>query len=339
MTRIHKTSEGDLVAAFARMIKAKKTRTPGVVIGIGDDTAVVRPPEGRDLLLTTDVQIEGRHFERKWFTGLQLGWRLAAVNLSDIAAMGGKPLYGVLSLALPDDVDTDYVGAIERGVRDHLASHGAAIVGGNISGIEDTIVCELALVGSCERGKAWKRTCRPGRDAIVVVGNLGEARAGLDICLARKRVKRFTNLARAFKKPKPRLDAAAHLAGEKAVHGAIDVSDGFSTDLLRLCVGGGAGCEVELRKLPLSKSLHVYCNHRGKVPLEWALHGGEDYALILSIDARRAQALAADIERSLGVAARVVGRFTGRKGRYDLLGERGLRMPIRPRGWDHLRRR
>lgn len=336
MTKLRTTRESDLINVFARMIDAKKTDTSGIVVGVGDDTAVVRPPAGRDLLLTNDVQVEGRHFERSWLSGAELGWRLAAVNLSDIAAMGGKPLYGVMSLTLPLDLDIRFVKGIERGVRDHLARHGAAIVGGNVSGTDDAIVCELTLVGSCARGRAWRRRCRPGRDAVVVVGTLGDARAGLDICRTKTGTKRFGALLRSYRKPKPKLDVAAHLAASRMVSGAIDVSDGFATDLIRLCEGGGAGCEIDSRELPLSKSLHLYCNANGKVPIEWALHGGEDYALILSIDAGKADRVAAGITRSLRVPARVVGRFTRHKGRYVLLGEHGSRTPIRPGGWDHL---
>jgi thiamine-monophosphate kinase len=334
--KVKKTTERELLQSFDRIIAGRKTRTPGLVTGIGDDAAVLRPLPNQDLLVTTDVLVEGRHFERKWLTGLQLGWRLAAVNLSDIAAMGGTPRYALLSFAIPPAVETAYIEDVERGARDHLAHHRATVVGGNVSGIDGPLVCELTLIGACEKDKAWKRAGRPGKDAVVVVGRFGEARAGLDLLARRSRAKRFARLIRAYKRPKPLLDAVRLLAGEPALHGAIDVSDGFSTDVIHMCEAGGAGCEIDMRRFPLSKPLQSYCIAYGKVALEMALHGGEDYGLILAVDARKADDVATRIQRSLKLPARVVGRFTDRPGSYYLLGARGRRIPLRPQGWDHL---
>jgi thiamine-monophosphate kinase len=230
MPRKQKTSEKELLIEFARMIAAKKTFTKGIVVGTGDDTAVLRPDPNEDVLVTTDILVENRHFKRTWFTGYELGWRLAAVNLSDIASMGGRPLYGILSLAIPEGLAIDYVREIERGVRDHLARYQAAIVGGNVSGIETTLVCDLTLIGACGKGKAWRRTCRPEKDAIVVAGDLGQAHAGLDLLeknpraagidRSRKSPRSSGPLIRAYKKPVPRLDVARLLTGDRAVRGA-----------------------------------------------------------------------------------------------------------------------
>jgi thiamine-monophosphate kinase len=336
VTTLRKTSERELLKTLARLSRTKKASTRGVVVGIGDDAAVLRPGVERDLLLTTDVLVEGRHFHRDWFEGNELGWRLAAVNLSDIAAMGGRPLYGVLSLALPRGIDIEYVKGIQRGVRDHLAAFGATIVGGNISGIADTIVCDLTLVGWCAKGKAWRRRCRPDRDAVVVVGNLGEARAGLTVLGNNGDWEKSKRVVQAFKRPKPLLDVAELLRDEKAVRGAIDVSDGFSLDLIRMCEAGKAGVEIEARWLPLSKSLQIFCLEYGKASQRCVLEGGEDYALILSVDRKKAEAVVERIRRRLGVPACVVGYFTGRRGRYELIGDRGRRMPLVARGFDHL---
>lgn len=362
-----KTSERELLLDFGCMIAAAKTPTKGIVVGVGDDTAVLRPHPKEDLLVTADILVENRHFKRAWFTGYELGWRLAAVNLSDIASMGGRPLYGILSLALPEGLTVKYVREIEQGVRDHLAHYGAAIVGGNVSGIDSTLVCDLTLIGACAKGKAWRRACRPGKDAIVVAGYLGEAYAGLSLleksggglakrparaakgsrALAKRPVRAEGPLVRAYKSPAPRLDTAHLLAhgsstrGGKdrtfatAVHGAIDVSDGFSTDLVHICEAAGAGCEVDPRALPVSAALRAYCRRAGKNPLSMALHGGDDYALILAVDPKQATSVVVRIEKELRIPARIVGRFTKQKGRYHLV-QNGSRTPFSPRGWDHL---
>jgi thiamine-monophosphate kinase len=330
-----KPTEKELIRDFARMIGTSRAPSKGVVVGVGDDTAVLRPPPGEDLLVTTDVLVEGRHFERAWLTGRALGWRLAAVNLSDIAAMGGRPRYGVLSLALPRNLSAAYVRGIERGVRDHLAAHDAVIVGGNVSGIESTLVCDLTLVGTCARDKAWRRTCRPDRDAVVVAGFIGDSRAGLG--LLRRNPRAAGALVRAYKKPVPRLDVSRLLAEDPAVHGAIDVSDGLSTDLIRVCEGSAAGCEIDTGALPVSAALERYCRRTGSDPVSMALRGGEDYALILAVDAKHAVRVTDRITTVLGVPSRVIGRFTSRSGKY-VLNRGGRRSTFSPEGWDHFAR-
>ena len=126
-------SEFQLIDAFARRIRRRGARAPGVVVGVGDDAAVLRSNAREDLVVTTDSLVEGSHFERRWFTGRELGWRLAAVNLSDIAAMGAQPRYGLVSLVIPPGLNSSYVEAIERGAVDHLARYDAAVVGGNVA--------------------------------------------------------------------------------------------------------------------------------------------------------------------------------------------------------------
>lgn len=315
---------------FARMLRPSQ-RARGVVVGVGDDAAVIDPPRGTHLLLTTDGQVEGRHFQREWLSPFDLGWRLAAVNLSDIAAMGGSPQWAVLSLNLPDGLDARYVAELERGVRDHLRAWHAHLVGGNVAATERRIVADLTLIGLCERGRAWRRQCTGG-DAIVVVGSLGDARAGLR--LLRDGQRRSTTLTRAFTRPKPLLEVARLLRRETAVRGAIDVSDGFATDLIRLCRAARVGCEVDVSLLPVSRALARFCKEREARPEDWVVRGGEDYALILSVEPTRAERIADRIERRTGEPATVVGRFSRSRGRYRLL-RNGRRVPLRPLGWDH----
>jgi thiamine-monophosphate kinase len=329
--------EKELIRDISRMVSGEG-RAQHVVIGIGDDAAVVRCGGDRKLILTTDIQVENIHFRREWLTARELGWRLAAVNLSDIAAMGGKPSVALLSLAIPGDCDDGYIKAIESGTARHLAKYGAEIIGGNISRSAEHVVCDLTLAGVCATKKIWRRSCRPQRDAIIVVGKLGSARAGLELLGDPKTQKSYPALVRAYKKPRPLVDVALILRNELAVHGAIDVSDGFSTDLIRICENNEAGCEVNAAQLPIEQSLIRFCRERREDPVKWALCGGEDYALILSVAINRSQQVAARIQTKLGLPARVVGRFTGNKDCYELIGEAGEREGFAPGGWDHLAR-
>jgi thiamine-monophosphate kinase len=331
-------SEFQLIAAFARRIRRGGSRAPGVVVGVGDDASVLRAPAGEDLVVTTDAMVEGRHFERRWLTGRELGWRLAAVNLSDIAAMGAAPRFALVSLAIPKGLTARFIEDIERGVVDHLARHGARVVGGNVSSIDGPLVTDLTLIGACARGRAWRRCARPG-DAIVVAGVLGAAAAGAALLGERRK---NGPLVRAYVKPTPRLDVVRALGRDRGpggarVRGAIDVSDGLSSDLIHLCEASGVGCDVDTARLPVPRAVRAFCAERGLDAAEWALHAGEDYALVLSVPARAARSVSLAIRRA-GPAVAIVGRFTRHRGVYRVIDKRGRARPLRARGWDHLRR-
>ena len=172
-------SEFELIEAIARRTRRARKDGPGVVVGIGDDAAVLRFAAREDVVLTTDAMVEGRHFERGWLKPREIGWRLAAVNLSDIAAVGATPRYALMSLVLPKRVKPAEAEAIEAGAAEHLAKYKTSIVGGNIASIEGPLVCEMTIIGTCQRGAAWTRSGARKSDAIVVAGTLGAAAAAV----------------------------------------------------------------------------------------------------------------------------------------------------------------
>lgn len=315
---------------------ARRPLPPEVRLGIGDDAASVLPRAGEELIVTTDIQIEGVHFRRSWISAYDLGVRLSAVNLSDIAAMGGRPVAGMLSIAVPNELANNYAKRLARGAIDELARYGASLIGGNVSGSKDMVACEMTVIGACKRGMVWRRACKVG-DVLVVAGHLGSARAGLRLLETGRESGKHRSLIRSFVRPEPRLDVANLLRKKKGIHGAIDVSDGFSADVVRLCKKSGVGCEIEGSRLPISPALVRFCKEMGEDPRHWALAGGEDYALILALDPKGAEAITRAIERSLRVPCKVVGKAVSRK-RCELLID-GKRRLIRPEGWDHFGKR
>ncbi len=329
-------TETELIQKFTRSIETAGVHPGGLVLGVGDDAAVFNGPRGEDFVVTQDVQVEGRHFYRKWFSGRELGWRLAAVNLSDIAAMGAAPRYALFSLVLPRDLETTYVDHIARGIVAQLAQYGAALIGGNVATTDGPLTCDLTLIGSCRRGRAWRRRALAG-DAIVLVGAVGEASAGLELLRSGgyKTRGNEARLVRAFKSPQPLLDVAKLISSVNSVHGAIDVSDGLSTDLRRVCRASGLGCEVKAESLPLSRALSGFCAGKGITTYDWMLRGGEDYALILCVAARAARRLCDRIENETGRSAKIIGRFTENQDTC-LLRENGSRSRLLESGWDHL---
>jgi len=294
---------------------------------------VLRFAAREDVVLTTDAMVEGRHFERGWLKPREIGWRLAAVNLSDIAAVGATPRYALMSLVLPKRVKPAEAEAIEAGAAEHLAKYKTSIVGGNIASIEGPLVCEMTIIGTCQRGAAWTRSGARKSDAIVVAGTLGAAAAAVTTLRGGAR---SNSLLKAYKRPTPRLDVARALAGNASVHGAIDISDSLSSDVRHVCEASRLGCELDASALPISRAVREFCKQRRKDPVEWALHAGEDYALLLSVAPQRA-AEVCRIIRNSGAPAAVVGCFTGSRGVYGIL-ENGRVRAFEPRGWDHLTR-
>ncbi len=337
VTSTRRKTEHELIASFARVIESIGARPRGVVVGVGDDTAVVRTESGKDMLITKDSLVEGSHFRLRWFTGRELGWRLAAVNLSDIAAMGGDPRYALLSLVASPELDQSYLVDIVRGAVAHLARYGAGLIGGNIASTDGPLVCDLTLTGVCAKGKAWRRRARAG-DAIVVAGDVGAAAAGLELLLSRSSLRQGGVLRSAYKRPEPRLDVARLLRGNAAVHGAIDVSDGLSADLVHVCRASGLGCDVDGPALPVSRATESYCISRDRDSVEWAMRGGEDYALVLSVAPSTAAAVCRRLSNTLGIRAAVAGRFTRAKGVYRLTASDGTAGRFSPAGWDHFKR-
>lgn len=330
-----KLTEMELIATFERAVAGTGVKARDLVVGAGDDAAIFRGSAAQDYLVTKDALVEDRHFRRQWFSGFDLGWRLAAVNLSDIAAMGGKPRFALISLVIPDNMPQRYAGDIEKGAIDHLAQYGAVVVGGNVASSDGNLVCDMTLIGSCRRGKAWRRRARAG-DAIVVVGEMGAAAAGLSLLKSGVSKKSRGKLVSAYKRPVPRVAVASHLAGATSVRGAIDVSDGFSTDLIHICRASGLGCEVDASELTASRALTAFCADKGVDIVEWMLRGGDDYALILAVAPARAMSLCRRVTRRFGIPCTPVGRFTDRKGVYRLEKE-GRTRRLTSLGWDHFR--
>ena len=329
-------SEFELIDAFARRIRRAGAQPRGVVVGVGDDAAVLRPNAREDLVVTTDSLVEGVHFERRWLYGVNLGRRLAAVNLSDIAAMGAEARFALVSFTIPRGTPQSFVEDIERGAVAMLARYGAQVVGGNVTSTRGPLVCDMTIIGACARGRAWKRDARAG-DVIIVAGEIGAAAAGVELLRSGKK---SGALVSAYTRPVPRLDVSRALSGaypRASIRGAIDVSDGLSSDLIHLCESGKVGCDVHAHALPIGRGVRAFCLARGEDPANWVLHAGEDYALVLAVARRHAPEVCRVLRRTR-VRSAIIGKFTRERGVYRII-ETGSRVRLfRPGGWDHLKK-
>jgi thiamine-monophosphate kinase len=236
--------------------------TGGIVIGLGDDCAAIRTQSGEDLLYTTDLFVEGTHFERESLPARWAGRKALTRGLSDIAAMGGEPRFCLISLALPDWAGSRWVDSFYAGLAELAQQTRTAVVGGDLTK-GNQLVCDIVVCGAVPRGQAMRRNgARPG-DGIYVSGHLGGAALG--------RRTQSGAAGRCHTRPEARLRLGKYLRKRGEVTAAMDLSDGLSLDLFRLCEASGVSAVVD-RPLPVFHGATI----------EDALHGGEDYELLFT---------------------------------------------------------
>lgn len=267
----------------------KDLRRGRLLEGIGDDSAVIGLPKGK-LLASSDLMAEGVHFDLKLITPYQLGFKLVSVNVSDIYAMGGKPLQVLLALALPPRTDTVFLDRFMDGVRDSIDLYGISLAGGDLSASPDTMTLTATVLG-----QAVKPVLRSGArvgDLLYVTGPLGDSASGLE---ALKRIGRKVKLdAKNIRSPLPwktiqplvarHLQPVARKPGAwlKHARAMIDISDGLAIDLRRLCVESGVGADIDIKSIPISAQMREAASLMALDPLELALSGGEDYELLFA---------------------------------------------------------
>lgn len=298
---------------------------PEGVTGIGDDCAVIPQRDGRDTLVSTDMLIEGTHFLRDDIPPYRLGWKSAAVNVSDIAAMGGTPTATFLSVALPPGLEAGWTDEFLRGFADLSKRFGVALLGGDTTASPDRICINVAVLGECPAGTAHLRSAaRPG-DLVCVTGTLGDSAAGLKAILGG--VERDADIQALIERhylPLPRVTEGLRLAAAPGVHAMMDISDGIGSDLRHILEASGVGAEVFVEAIPLSAALERACARLGWDAAELAVCGGEDYELLFTADP--------EAEKTLDVPHTVIGR---------ILSGKGIRWSSNGRsfsGFDHFRR-
>lgn len=296
---------------------------PDVVLGPGDDAAIVRPQEGRYLVLTLDTLVAGRHFPNN-FPAADVGRRLLAVNLSDLAAMGAEPAWALLSVAIPEP-DEAWLADFASGLGDFADRHGIAVVGGDL--VRGPLLVSAQLSGFSGPEPALRRSGAAAGDDIWVSGTLGGAMAALELDLARVRESHPDLYAR-FASPEPRLALGRRLAG--LATSAIDVSDGLLADLGHILEASRLGAEIEAEYVPLHPAA-AQVLPPARV-LELALTGGDDYELCFTAPPARASAVLSAAGES-GTPVCRIGRCRAMPGLA--VTRAGQPMELDHGGWDH----
>ncbi|MGB9006626.1 MAG: thiamine-phosphate kinase [Candidatus Aminicenantales bacterium] len=326
--------EAELVAAIRRDFGGKGR---GLELGIGDDAAVLRPGRVGKLLLTTDLLVENVDFRRSFHPPYLLGRKSLNVNLSDIAAMGGRPRWALLGLALPLRLKTTWVEEFFRGFRSACRDEDVLLVGGDLSAA-DKIMISVIVAGQARR-VVTRQGARPG-DTLFVSGPLGDAAGGLRLLkkagrpglLLKRRLEPGLDfrLRQAFLDPHPQVELGLKLAERRLASAMIDLSDGLSTDVHNLCRESRVGAEIWAENIPLSPELKKVFPS----PLKLALHGGEDFQLLFA-SPRRSWPGLRQLSRSFPLTP--IGRVV--RGREIFLVGPGRRKRLLPaRGWQHFLR-
>lgn len=323
--RLRKLGERELLAVIRRHFAVPRK---DVVLGIGDDTAILKPGPGQ-LLVTKDLLVEGYDFIVSLHDPRLLGRKSLNVNISDIAAMGGRPLYAVLGLGLPSGTSLDWVVEFFAGLKEAGRAAGVVLVGGDLSQSRHVFV-SVTVIGRAERA-VLRSGARPG-EHIFVSGSLGDSKQGLLLYKKGHRMGEsaaIDHFLREFLDPKPQTALGLELARRRAVSAMIDCSDGLSVDLNNICQASGVGAELDPLRIPMSRFLKAF----RKDPLSLALHGGEDFQLIFTV---RPSALPRLEPLRKKFRLSDIGRIVTEKGIWTV-DARGRRKVLEIKGYEHFK--
>lgn len=318
-------------------------RSSDTMIGIGDDAAVLKIAPAALLLATTDMLIEGVHFDLSYTDFYSLGWKSAAVNLSDIAAMGGVPRFCLTSLAIPAHISIEAVKDYYQGFTALVRAHKTILVGGDTCSSKDGLVISVTVLGEAKKRMVIPRTGAKQGDRIFVTGTLGDSGAGLELLKsgvrenkrgtrdAGRKTRDVESLIQKHLRPVPRVEWGRKIALSGCASSMIDVSDGLSSDLSHLCEESGVGAVLLSDAIPLSRSLLKSADHLNKPPLHYALSGGEDYELLFTVPLARMKIL-----QALHIPVTEIGMITTGKAML-LVNAAGRKTVLHPTGYNHFK--
>jgi len=330
--RQSRVGEFELIRCLRRATAIPRGGQASVLAGIGDDAAILKPRPGRVILATTDLLAERIHFDLRFTSYRQLGYKAAMANLSDIAAMGGVPRFLLIALALTPRETSRDVEAMYEGIRAACDPAGVAVVGGDTSASRTDLFLAVMVLGDVAPQDALRRSGARAGDRLYVTGTLGDAQAGLELLQARKRSNSY--LITRHLTPTARLKEARRLADGRLASAAIDVSDGLAGDIRHICEESGVGCLIDARKLPLSPQLLIHARAHKRDPIAYALSGGEDYELLFTVPPAKVARVDSLIRRRL-LRATPIGLITPRRQGLRLIGVNGSVRPLTARGYEH----
>ncbi len=329
MKSLQQLGEFGLIREIERWITPSD---PDLIQGIGDDVAVVQ--FGRKyLLLTTDVLIEDVHFMRSWTNPYLLGKKSLAVNLSDIAAMGGIPKYFLISIGVPQTLSFTFISSFYRGLKEEAKKFNVDLIGGDTS-LSEKLMINICLIGKGERGKLIFRKGAEVGDDLYVSGTLGDAALGLKFLEDKRMKKKPKGLIERHLAPTPRIELGQALAQQRLAHAMIDISDGLLSDTQHLLEESRVGARIWEERLPLSKNYFRWVRRYSREPYQLALRGGEDYELLFTAP-KKVRTKISSLSHSLGLPVTCIGEILPENEGLQLIHRNGKIQVPTQLGFDH----
>jgi thiamine-monophosphate kinase len=323
--------ERDLIAA----IRARVPAPPAWLrVGIGDDAAVAVPERGALEILTTDGLVEGVHFDRRFSSGHDIGWKALAVNLSDVAAMGGTPRLALLSIAVPAGIAADDLHALVDGFLSLAAEARVTLAGGNVTRSPGPLMVDVTVTGFARARHVLTRAGGGAGDDLYVTGAIGAAAAGLGYLQSGAEHAgdaegaEMIACVRRHCAPEPRVRLGALLGRNRAASAAMDLSDGLADAVRQLAAASGAGAEIDAASLPIPPAARLWFERAGVDPILAACAGGDDYELLFAVPKRARGRLRTVIRQARGVAVTRIGCLT--KEPHTVLLRSGAAEPLPP---------
>ncbi len=297
--------------SFLAYLRGRCRKLSQVTIGIGDDAAILESVSGQQVACVDQI-IDGVDFLSDQHSLADVGYKSVAINLSDMAAMGGKPLSILVTLSLPKQNSTRIAGEVYEGILEAAAEFHLSIAGGDISTYDGPLAISVTLLGCVEHGQAFLRSGAMQGDAILVSGAVGGSIRGRHL------------------RPVPRLELAQRLQQSVVVTSAIDISDGLSLDLDRLCAASGLGAELDTEKIPIHEDARTLAKSSGRTPFQHAWSDGEDFELLITMSQKHADSLA---DQNMGAPLTQIGNIVGRTGLWQR--QQGKLKRLSPQGYIH----
>ncbi len=333
--KLKELGEFGLINLFSRQVSSPSAR---VIKGIGDDTAVLQPEQGNLLLMTTDMLVEDVHFSFRYCPSRSVGWKALAVNISDIAAMGGLPSSATVAIGIPPQTEVALVEELYRGLVECAAVYETDIVGGDTVKSPHGLIINVSLLGRVEPDRVIYRSgARPG-DVLMVTGPLGSSAAGfyaLSTDWLPVSCETAGKVTQVHLYPSPKVTEGRILSGSGHITAMNDISDGLASEVLEICQASGTGCELDADSVPYAPAVAEICKGAGASPLEWALYGGEDFELVFTVRPEGVAYVKSAL-KDAGCSPAVVGRIVPPESGCSFL-QNNRRLVLTPGGYDHFR--
>ncbi|MBI4726692.1 thiamine-phosphate kinase [candidate division TA06 bacterium] len=324
------------IGEFGLIKRIKKTagsipKNRRVLLGVGDDAALFKISPGQACAATTDAMVEGVHFDLRYTSFYDLGYKAMAANLSDIAAMGGKPLLALASLSLPSQTSIRAIDQLYAGMKTLAKKHRVVIAGGNIVKSRELSIT-LTLLGECHPENIGLRSGAKVGDAVLVTGDLGASQAGLDILNSKFKIKN-KKIAEKHLRPQSRVREALILADNFKLHGMIDISDGLASELHHLSQSSKVGVIIDQGALPVAAQAIAIGQKLGRDPQKYCLYGGEEYELLFTLPPLEALKAKAMIQKQ-GTACAIIGQVV-KGAQVNIISQNGKTEKLKNQGYTH----